>query len=949
MTMKRILLLLALGMVLVPDGGAQQARVPQAADTVNGPGSTLSQKPRPGSERASALPYGLQLLARPDLLPVLRDTRCVMDSSFDRSGGNGDAGNFLRREGDRAVLADIRGPGCIYRIWSANATGQLQIFLDGETKPRIDCPMQDLFLGKVVPFVAPLVGKKSGGWYCFFPIPFQKACRIEVVNPGNMYYHVQYQLFPDNTRVRTFTSRLTPEDRRALQVVQALWNAPGREFPPPQGSPGETSGRTSCAPGATRTLEVLEGPGVITLLRMKITPADRFTLRQTLLRITWDDARSPAVLSPLGDFFGTGFGLQQFVSLPLAMSDTACSAFWPMPFRKRARIEIVNTGTTPLTEVIWKVSYQRLPRPMARAGYFHAQWRRQTAVQGQPITLLHTKGRGHFVGAQASMQGDHGLWFLEGDEQIYVDGEAFPSIYGTGSEDYYTGGWYFDEGPFHLPLHGCIVKRDDLSRVSAYRYQIPDCVPFQKEILVNIEHGGTNDYPGADYATVAYWYQDTPEHEGASIEFAQLTPATFRVAGVLEAEALSWSGSRVVVKEDRELPAEASGGKVVQLTGEGPTATFQVMEEDVYSLRIVQQALPETTYRVRVAIDGNTAEGLYDFDQGNVGDLKPGDRWEATLPVRLRPGSHTLSLTPDAGKVIALDYIKLDPSRKEKGVLEAEAFEATAQTIGGRVIRLDTGEGWSGNSGLIWYPEQENATLTFPVTLEADGNYALELGVVRDASTPVLGVQFNDVVLDTRELAQADGKGTVQRIRFGRLTDLKAGTHTLTLICRGRPTGVTQPALQLDFLHLRRSLYPHTLEGESLKVLSARDGTATRQGMAGFGSGWSDDEQFWFLGSKQGAEATLELPVEKAGRYELSVYYTTAKDYAIVQVLVNDQPIGPPTDCYTPEVKARGKVTLGIIELPAGNHRITFRAVGKNPASSNYLIGVDAIGLKPEP
>ena len=121
---------------------------------------------------------------------------------------------------------------------------------------------------------------------------------------------------------------------------------------------------------------------------------------------------------------------------------------------------------------------------------------------------MQVKGRGHYVGEHTDMQGDHGLWFLEGDEKVYVDGETFPSIHGTGTEDFYTGGWYFDQGPFNLPYHGCTVKQDDISRVSAYRFQIQDCVPFQHDFKIDIEHGGTNDYPGADYSCVAYWYQD---------------------------------------------------------------------------------------------------------------------------------------------------------------------------------------------------------------------------------------------------------------------------------------------------------------------------------------------------------------------------------------------------------------------------------------------------------
>jgi hypothetical protein len=182
---------------------------------------------------------------------------------------------------------------------------------------------------------------------------------------------------------------------------------------------------------------------------------------------------------------------------------------------------------------------------------------------------------------------------------------------------------------------------------------------------------------------------------------------------------------------------------------------------------------------------------------------------------------------------------------------------------------------------------------------------------------------------------------------FGRILGLKPGAHTLTLIVKGQNPAVKSPELWLDYIALRKSRYPHSLEAESLKVLEAKDGQATHQEMQGFGPDWSNDDQFWFLGQKPGAEATLELPVQETGKYVLSVYYTTSRDYALVQVLVDGNPVGPPTDTYSAPVLAKGRTELGTVELTAGPHRITFRAVGKNPNSTGYLIGVDAIGLEP--
>jgi hypothetical protein len=964
---------------------------------INGPGSTLAQSPRPSVPHSPRMPYGLQLMARFDLLPLLRDTRCVQDSSYDRSGGNGDSGHFLRQEGDTAVLADIRGPGCIYRFWSANAAGNLRIYFDGEATPRIACPMQDLFLGKVTPFVAPLVGHKSGGWYCFFPIPFVKSCRIEVTDPGSMYYHVEYQLFPDKTRIRTFTSKLSPQDQQALHTVLDQWNhlgddpklpAPATDSLDAMGQDSSTlsgdrnadrtvSGNTGLAAGETRTVATLTGAGEVGALRMKITPADRYTLRQTVLRVYWDGAQKPGIEAPVGDFFGGGFGDQRFAALPCAMTDDGYACFWPMPFAHSARVELFNAGTTALTDVAWNITYRPVTRPLADVGYFHAQWHRQTTVAGEHFHILQTTGRGHYVGEHTDMQGDRGIWFLEGDEKFYVDGETFPSIYGTGTEDFYTGGWYFDEGTFNLAYHGCTLKSDDMSRVAAYRFQIQDCVPFQHDLKVDIEHGGMNDYPGADYACVAYWYQTTPDHDWSPIQTAQLTPAVMKFAGVLEAENLTWTAGNPSIVDDRSLPEEASSGKVVMLTGgEAPhfdaqgnpldvpfhqngiaplgknyTALLPVQQEDVYDVGLYQLEVPGTT---RLTNNWWLDSDIKDSSKSqDAGALEQGERSSTHLQRRLGPGMHTLNISLSPGTKVYLDYITLTPHWREKGVIEAESLLNQADTGGkGTVLRQDLTLDWSGGSALIWRPKESGATLKLPFSVPADTDYALDLGVTRHPGGPIIAAKIDDGEsigsLDTYA-ATINSQQPTDRLFIGRAVGLKQGAHTLTLVYQGQSAGTQPPELWLDYFILHKSLYPYSIEAEDLKILDAKDGEATHQEMEGFGPHWSNDDQFWFIGRKAGAEATLELPVSKAGNYNLAIYYTTSRDYATVQVLIDGQPIGPPTDTYTADVRAKGKTALGTISLTAGAHRITFRAVGRNPLSSNYLIGVDAIGLEPVP
>ena len=134
-----------------------------------------------------------------------------------------------------------------------------------------------------------------------------------------------------------------------------------------------------------------------------------------------------------------------------------------------------------------------------------------------------------------------GITFLEGDEQVTVDGEKTPSILGTGTEDYFSSGWYYDTGAYSALYHGCPIKDDAKGRISAYRFHIEDPIPFTKSIVFNIEHGGRNDVPPADYCSVAFWYQTHPHAPFPPLP-ADLLPhepmATPKVPGIIEGESL---------------------------------------------------------------------------------------------------------------------------------------------------------------------------------------------------------------------------------------------------------------------------------------------------------------------------------------------------------------------------------------------------------------------------
>ena len=325
-------------------------------------------------------------------------------------------------------------------------------------------------------------------------------------------------------------------------------------------SSADTSGgnddRRPIAPAETLTLINHDGAGVVRRWWITIAPRDNVEIYRTLIvRCYWDGETSPSVEVPVTDFFGMGFGeWKDYISLPLNMTSGGFNAYWPMPFRSSARITVENTGTQPVASFYYNVdirTYEDLPDD---ALYFHAQYRQVRTEAGRPVAILETTGRGHYVGTLISMHPERGrqIGYLEGDERIFLDGEMEPSVIGTGTEDYFSSGWYYITGEYSAPYHGVTVKDEEQGRISSYRWHIEDPIPFQKSLRFEIEHGGVNDMPGVEYASVAFWYQTHPHAEFPVLP-AGLIPMSRTSKPSIEAEDLldraSVSGGSLRIQE----------------------------------------------------------------------------------------------------------------------------------------------------------------------------------------------------------------------------------------------------------------------------------------------------------------------------------------------------------------------------------------------------------------
>lgn len=309
---------------------------------------------------------------------------------------------------------------------------------------------------------------------------------------------------------------------------------------------GDNDDRRGIAPGETYTLvDYKGGAGIVRRWWITIAPRNnRDIQRQLIVRCYWDGETEPSVEVPVSDFFGMGFGeWRDYQSLPLNMTSGGYNCYWPMPFNKSARITVENRSKVRVDSLYYNLdveTHDKLPKDML---YFHAQFRRVTTVNGKPVTILETTGRGQYVGTLLSMQSlkARGLGFLEGDERVFVDNEITPSIIGTGTEDYFSSGWYYDTGVYSAPYHGVTIKDDRPGRINTYRWHIEDPIPFTKSLKFDIEHGGVNDAPDTDYSSVAFYYQTHPHPKFPPLP-TNLMPAEIppipRIQGIIEGERL---------------------------------------------------------------------------------------------------------------------------------------------------------------------------------------------------------------------------------------------------------------------------------------------------------------------------------------------------------------------------------------------------------------------------
>ncbi len=626
------------------------------------------------------------LARRPE--PFFKEAMASSTSRESRKGGqawfdNNDAGNYERIEtiDGRAecVLADLKGPGTVTRFWSANPTmaNVVRFYFDGEARPRLELPLEALFTGRTPPFGPEFSYQSGTGGNLYYPIPYAGALKVTVEQkdkPVGLYYEIGYRTYVTGTNVETFDpNRAQSWEAVQAEVAKALTSP--RPAPTPIGSE-RLAYHLIVQPGKAAGLPEINGERAIFEWSVRILDtreSQRWddpqrahnAYRFLVLEISFDGEKSISV--PLGDFFGSGPGVNPYENLFFAVdkSGTMTSRLL-MPFKTSMRLRLINAGKIPYTV---ELSLLAAPHTFDDRGYhLRAQWGTLTR-QTWPYfdtNFLRTSGEGKLVGTVYEIANPVLIWWGEGDQKIFVDGESYPSTFGTGTEDDYGFAYGYNE-PFTEPYHAQTRVDGPWSggHVSLNRWYVLDTLPYRSGIRFDQEMWHWMPCEPT-WNHVIYWYARPGTPGPAAIDMAALAP---RDLGIRE--------NMLEPLEGEDLKHEETGGAAVRQRlancsgaehlvwhdarpGDRLTVHFNVPKAGRYSIELNLCQSPNYG-RQTLEVNGTAPAGTVDcyspklfwlHAKLGVFDLKEGDNTLTAVALKPNPKAKP-------GNLFGLDYVFL--------------------------------------------------------------------------------------------------------------------------------------------------------------------------------------------------------------------------------------------------------------------------------------------------
>ncbi|GAA1525115.1 DUF2961 domain-containing protein [Kribbella lupini] len=612
--------------------------------------------------------------------------------------------------------------------------------------------------------------------------------------------------------------------------------------------------------------------------------------------------------APIGEFFGSGLGENPVKSLFFAMDPNGWySSWWPMPYLARATVTLVNTTAYPLQGTAEVTSARDASAAVdlltGKSGYFTAISHRGEPAYGKDWTIAEATGRGKFVGVSHTMEGlqpdGNTRGYLEGDERVYVDGERTPAIHGTGTEDYYESGWYFNQGTYSTPFHGnsghevkageCEVECD-----SAFRLHITDSIGFQNQLAFGIEHGQQNDHASL-YGSTAFLYTSAAfgARETDRIDTGSASSRAehqYADSGTQQDLTSVYEGDHddtVLTDQVRSTTAPVKFDVKIDPVNRGVTVR-RTSDQNVawQSVKVLVNGKDAGTWLQAL---GNDRQRWLDDNYQLPASLTFG---RTKLSIELRPTAGAPAWTAAAYAVQSL----VIPYADHKAPAPATGLVATGRTDNSIGLTWSEASDDSGIATYKVYGAKAGAAEKLIGTSTVPGFVHKGLGLKETWTYRVSAVDLAGHESAKSAAAQATSGST---IRIEAETLLPAVSATVPVDPQGNCCGVN----------------------------------------------WSGGSQLWIHGTKAGDKVVLEFSVPSAGAYKVSSVLTKAADYGIVDLAIDG---GTPVsfDGYQGAGVGTQKVDLGNATLAAGKHQLSVTLTGKNAAATNFLAGVDLLDLE---
>jgi hypothetical protein len=604
----------------------------------------------------------------------------------------------------RYLICDVQGAGALVRTWSAAIEGTLRVHLDDADEPLFEGPAQEFLQRGMQGLLvenglteAEYLGSFRQRDACYFPIPFSSRCRIEWSgDPRKIhFYEVQVRQYAHGTQVVGLKKANVPQYVPAARRVAKVLQDPLRHW-------AYRSDRDAVPvdvripAGNIAEGPALEGPQAIERVTLKVAAENLdLALRQTILQMQFDEHGSSQVQCPIGDFFGAAPGINPYNAVPFTVEpDGTMTCRFVMPFARKCRIRFDNRGAQEVT-----VTGSVLPLPWswdpARSMHFRARWRvdhdlvARPGAGAQDLPFVVAQGSGVYVGTAImllnpnSIPTPYGNWWGEGDEKIFVDDDARPSTFGTGSEDYFNYSW---SSPDIFAYPYCGQPRNDgpanRGFVVNHRWHIMDALPFHKRLAFYMELYSHQETRNFSYARVGYHYG----RPGLTDDFVELTNEDVRglrlpdnwqpLADFGARNSVFYQAEELVRTREHTSSQQGelwSGGKLLTWTPQSAKEELpleiSVSDDGKYTLHVTAAQTPQAT-RVLASLDGQplpfaTEDGSLDLRT----DFRVQLRDFVTHELQLSKGTHRLTLrvaedptAPQAAGVqptIGIDFIWL--------------------------------------------------------------------------------------------------------------------------------------------------------------------------------------------------------------------------------------------------------------------------------------------------